>query len=203
MKNLTGKLSNAVFIVFVFLFSSQLFSEEISVETPVNEKPESWFNNINFTVRWGAGGFNDSRSPVGQLGGDQFALDIRLKELPVSVLLSGEFYTNSPEPTHQYEIADLWAVNILYHTDFPYSAKVSLFMGGGIGGLGVPESESNPNTLIKNNLINAEFGAYLRPYNKFGFYGLLKYLYSERTINSVRVIDFDESIFLIGIIYDF
>jgi len=44
---------------------------------------------------------------------------------------------------------------------------------------------------------------YLRPYEQFGFYGLLKYLYADKDVSNTKIVDFSELIFLIGISYDF
>jgi len=36
--------------------------------------------NYRYTIRYGQGGFKDSRSPLNQLGDGQLAFDIRLKD---------------------------------------------------------------------------------------------------------------------------
>ena len=55
---------------------------------------------FDYTIRYGQGGFSDSRSPEGKLGGGQIAFDIRFKDSPFSILLSSEFYKNSQFPAH-------------------------------------------------------------------------------------------------------
>jgi hypothetical protein len=173
----------------------------LSAEQVVNDIQAD--KKFDYTIRYGQGGFNDSRSPEGKLGGGQIALDIYLKDSPFSILVSSEFYKNSRFATHNYEITGMFAINLLYHTDFPLIENTTLFFGGGIGSLRVPESETNPNSTISTDLLNLELGLYLRPHKQFGYYAVLKHLQADRDVNNVKFIDFNETIFLIGISYDF
>ena len=70
---------------------------------------------IYFTIRLGQGGFTDDRSPIGKLGGRQLTLDIKPRTFPIAISISNEYYTNSADPTHSYEIAGLIAANFLYY----------------------------------------------------------------------------------------
>ena len=159
--------------------------------------------NYNYTLRYGMGGFNDGRASGGSLGGGQFGLDVHVNDSPLSVLFSSEYYTNSEEPTHSYEIRQLYAVNLLYHFQMVSIRNTSLYVGGGFGKLNVPESESNPGKSISSNLVNIEVGIDYQPYEHFGLYGLVKYLKAERDVANVSFVDFDEIIFLAGVTYGF
>ena len=149
------------------------------------------------------GGFRDSRSPVGSLGGDQVALDIRPRRLPVAISVATEYYTNSAEPTHSYEISSLLSVNVLYMASLPTNAKFNYFFGGGIGWLEVPKSESEPAARIKDTAYNLEAGIHYRYFEKVGFYVATKYLTAQKTVNDLKVIDFSERIILLGVTYNF
>lgn len=182
-------------------FTLLALSMPLSAEQVVNDIQAD--KKYDYTVRYGQGGFSDSRSPEGKLGGSQVALDIRLKDSPFSILVSSEFYTNSQFPTHNYEISKIYSINLLYHTKFPIINNTTLFFGGGIGTLKVPESETNPNSTISTSLLNLGLGLYLRPHKQFGYYALLKHIQADRDVNNIKFIDFDELIFLVGISYDF
>ena len=158
---------------------------------------------FDFILRFGEGGFRDSRSPVHQLGGDQLAIDIRHVALPLALSIASESYTNSPDPTHAYEISKLLSVNLLYMTPLFGNEKLNYFFGGGIGRLEVPTDESKPGVRTKNNLYNLEAGIHYRYFQKVGFYGLVKYLNSKKTVDNTQLIDFSECIVLLGISYNF
>ena len=66
--------------------------------------------NIHFTLRLGQGGFKDDRSLTGKLGGGQLALDIKPIMFPIAISVSNEYYTNSANPTHSYEIASVKSI---------------------------------------------------------------------------------------------
>ncbi len=157
---------------------------------------------LEFTFRWGQGGFNDNRSEIGKLGGGQLALDFQYLPLPLAISLSGEYYTNSPGPTHWYEISDFTAINIFYiHRPF-IPDRFKLFAGGGFGVLQVPV-EGYLDKHNKNWLFDIEVGLSYRIVWKFGAYGEYKYLYSRKEENKEFVIDFHEHIFMIGILLSF
>jgi len=50
---------------------------------------------------------------------------------------------------------------------------------------------------------NIEGGINIIAFWKIGFYGIYKYLYANKEINSVKVIDFNERIVLLGITGNF
>jgi len=157
----------------------------------------------DFIIRFGQGGFSDHRSPVGKLGGGQFTLDVKLKSFPIAISVSTEGYTNSRNPTHSYEIADLIAINSLYMVRPFESESVILFAGGGIGGLKVPKGETEPGAMEKGILYDIEAGVNVRAFWKIGVYGIYKYLYASKEVGNVKLIDFSEHIVLLGITFNF
>ncbi|MBN2411628.1 hypothetical protein JXQ31_08045 [candidate division KSB1 bacterium] len=197
------KVSTHWFLIF-FVFSTcfDLYSQ--TEKDPAESKTDNK-KKIDFTIRLGQGGFTDNRSPIGKLGGGQLTLDIKPKKLPVAVAVSvsNEYYTNSAEPTHSYEIAGLTAVNILYMTKLLKNKRVTFFAGGGAGGLNVPKSEENPDEMEKGIFYNIEAGLNIRLFWKMGFYGIYKYLYAKKEINHVNVINFSEHIVLLGFTFQF
>jgi len=158
---------------------------------------------IYFTLRLGQGGFTDNRSPIGKLGGGQLTLDIRPRTFPIALSITNEYYTNSSDPTHSYEIASLIAFNFLYMTNLFNSERVNLFAGGGFGRLEVPKGEDEPEAMENGILYNIEGGINVIAFWKIGFYGVYKYLYANKEINDVKVIDFSEHIVLLGITINF
>jgi len=153
---------------------------------------------IDFILRLGQGGFRDSRSPVGQLGGGQLALAIKPSTFPIALSISSEYYTNSPNPTHPYEISSMISVNMLYMSHLFNIERVNYFCGGGIGQLEVPKGENDPDASVKSNLYNLEAGINVRAFWKIGFYGAVKYLYAQK-----EEIDFNENIILLGVTINF
>lgn len=158
---------------------------------------------IYFTLRLGQGGFTDDRSPIGKLGGGQLTLDIKPRKFPIAISVSNEYYTNSADPTHSYEIASLMAVNFLYMTKLFKTERVNFFAGGGIGWLEVPKGEDEPDAMERGNMYNTEVGINTIIFWKIGFYGIYKYLYAKKEIKNVKVIDFSEHIVLLGITFNF
>lgn len=158
---------------------------------------------FDFTLRFGMGGFRDRRSPVGSLGGDEIALDISPRSLPVAISISSEYYTNSAEPTHSYEISSLHSVNLFYTVSLPANEKLNYFLGAGIGLLEVPRGENNPQERIKGNSYNLQAGIRYRYFERIGFYGVAKYLSADKSVNDVPMIDFSERIILLGLSYEF
>ena len=98
-----------LFISFVLFSSAQLYAQDEEGEILIiseRERVAPKEKTIYFTLRLGQGGFKDGRSPIGKLGGGQLALDMKPDKFPLALSLSLEYYTNSPNPTHSYEIAD-------------------------------------------------------------------------------------------------
>lgn len=157
------------------------------------------------TIRLGQGGFNDSRSPVGKLGGDQVAIDIKLKEYPLAINLSSEFYTNRPvfEAYNEYEITNLTTVNLLYISKLFDLDNTNYFFGAGIGEIEVPSDINDPSKHNYATAYNMELGINWKYFKYVGFYSCAKYLSASKNINSIKVIDFNEKILLIGITFNF
>lgn len=202
-------MKNNTILYFVVVSVLCLFSPlDLYAESDGKEKIDGSNDSIqepkyaDFILRFGQGGFNDGRSPIGKLGGGQMALDIAPKNLPVAFSLTGEYYTNSPTPTHPYEIKDMTALNVLYVAPVTRLEKTTYFVGGGVGRLKVPlEDSSKPG--VKSSLFNLEAGLHRRAFWKLGFYGVVKYLYAEKSINGVEIVDFNEIIGMIGVTYYF
>jgi hypothetical protein len=158
---------------------------------------------IYFTIRSGQGGFVDNRSPIGKLGGGQLTLDIKPARFPIGISISGEYYTNSPDPVHSYEIAGLTSVNLLYMTKLFDRERINFFIGGGIGRLEVPKGEKQPGSMEYGVCYNIEGGINVRGFWKIGFYGITKYLYANKEKADKNVIDFNEFIVLLGFTINF
>lgn len=182
-------------ISLVILPCVNLHAQELTNSADIKSSPE---NKTHYTIRYGQGGFRDSRSPENGLGGGQLTFDIRPGGRSVIYSISSEYYTNSPDPTHSYEISNMIVFNVLYVTPLLNSPKADFFLGGGVGRLKVPEDENVPNASTDSSLFNLEAGIHWKPFKKVGFYGLYKYLYANKD-----VIDFSEHIVLLGITYNF
>lgn len=211
-----GPIITVLLVGLVNLSSTQLYAQEkdnggITVgESPVNgddtrqvanAPPEE--KSVYFTIRMGQGGFRDDRSPLGKLGGGQIALDVKPAQVPVALSLSGEYYTNSANPTHSYEISHLTVFNLLYMDNLLKSRRANYFTGGGIGWLKVPKGEHGSDGVFTGTMYDIEAGINYRLFWKIGFYGIGKYLYAQKKSNGVRVIDFSEGIVLLGFTVNF
>ncbi len=194
-----------LFISLVPFSSTQLYAQDeknhtkyshTETDTPKGKK-------VDFIFRFGQGGFRDSRSPIGKLGGGQLALDIKPSTLPIALSISSEYYTNSANPTHSYEIPSLLSVNMLYMAQLFNIERANYFLGGGIGWLEVPKGEDDPDARVKGNLYNLEAGIHVRSFWKIGFYGVAKYLSAQKKVNNIKVIDFNEGIILFGVTFNF
>ena len=192
-------------LIIVLFLSCQLFSQEkiVNHEAGFADSFPSTDKKIDLTVRLGQGGFTDDRSPIGKLGGGQLALDIKPRNIPIAISVSNEYYTNSADPTHSYEIATLIAVNLLYMNKVLKTERVNIFAGGGIGRLEVPKGLDEPDAMDRGILYDIEGGVNIIAFWKIGFYGMYKYLYSKKEVNNVKVIDFSEHIVLLGITFNF
>lgn len=169
----------------------------------LNTRSQQKTNNFDFTIRYGQGGFSDSRSEENKLGGGEITLDIRPRNSNLAISIATEFYTNGPEPTHYYEIPFIYSANILYFLPSNWSEKTDLFFGGGIGRLGVPDELNNPEKSIVDNAYNLQAAIHYKAFRRFGFYAVTKYLTAHKSIDGVKIIDFDEYILLLGISYRF
>ena len=99
---------------------------------------------FDLTIRSGQGGFFDERSPIGKLGGGELTLDIKLMKYPLALSFSGEYYTNSPFPTHDYEIASTSCYSLLYMNKLFKWERVNVFAGPGLGWMDVPIESALP-----------------------------------------------------------
>ena len=192
----------------IFYFSpNQIYAVEIHKQNPQDQQKASDDSSkekvVYLTLRLGQGGFNDDRSPIGKLGGGQLTLDIKPVKFPVAISISNEYYTNSAEPTHSYEIANLTVINMLYMAKLFKSERANIFMGGGIGRLEVPKGENEPNAMVKGTMYDIEGGINFRLFWKIGFYGIGKYLFAKKISNGNKVIDFSEGIVLLGFSFNF
>jgi len=174
--------------IFIFLLLiSQLFPQE----------------KYDFTIRFGQGGFTDDRSPINKLGGGQIALDVKPTNVPLALSITGEYYTNDPDPDQPYEIGDLTAFNLLYMPKFLEYERINPFIGGGMGWLKVADDDPETEKMHRGTVYNIEAGINVLAFWKIGFYGMYKYLYANKEIDSQKVIDFNEHIFMVGITFNF
>ena len=193
-----------LFVVLVLFSSAQISAQDKKKHTDYfhTETETTKEKKIDFTLRFGQGGFRDSRSPEGGLGGGQLALDIKLVRLPVALSISSEYYTNSPDPIHSYEISDMVSINLLYIDQLLNIERADYFFGGGFGRLKVPQGEG-PASRVKGDLYNLEAGIHVRAFWRIGFYGAAKYLSAQKKVNNIKVIDFNEGIILLGVTFNF
>lgn len=158
---------------------------------------------VDLVVRFGQGGFKESRSETGSLGGGQLALDIKPASYPIALSVSSEYYKISQKATHPYEISNLICVNILYMAQLSGYERIRYFAGGGFGLLHVPKAEDDSSATRRGTLYDLEAGIRVHIYKGFGLYGSAKYLYAQKKEDGVKVIDFSEGIVLLGLSYRF
>ncbi len=158
---------------------------------------------FDLTIRSGQGGFTDARSPIGVLGGGELTLDLKLRKLPLAFSFSGEYYTNSAGPTHDYEIAGASTYSLLYMDKLFAWERFNIFAGGGLGIMEVPIESALPAEIYgKAWYLNLEAGINVRVLWKFGLYGVYKYMYAYKDTPSI-LIDFNEHILLLGLTFNF
>ncbi len=158
---------------------------------------------LEFSLRNAQGGYADKRSDLNQLGGGQLALEVKYSEFPLSLCWFGEYYTNSPNPTHNYEIRGMGGFNVFYSKRLLKNRKLRLYAGGGTGGMDVPRGEDYPGKIITDMFYNIEAGASYTIFWKLGLYGFYKYLYADEHYKGKHVIEFHEHIIMVGITLDF
>lgn len=149
-----------------------------------------------FTLKYGHGGFNDQRSPIGKLGGGLLAVTAQHEAFPIAFSFSGEYYTNSAEPVDPYEISDMIVLSCYYSKFFLRDQRLNVFAGPGVGRLVVPVNAKDSK---KGPLINLEAGVNARVLWKFGLYAHYKYLHARKG----SAIDFNEHILLVGLSFNF
>ncbi len=158
-------------------------------------------SNADFTARYGQGGFRDSRAEDGKLGGGQIAFDIARCGSPFAFTLSSEFYTEGPvaDAEQSHEISNLYALNLLYTERLPGFERTDYSLFAGIGRLKVPYQGSK----VDGELFNLGAGLHWKRFEHFGFYALVKFLYAQEDVGGETVIDFSETILLLGVSYRF
>jgi len=152
---------------------------------------------VEATLRLGQGGLWEDRAPEGKLGGGQLAVDVKLGERPVAISISQEYHKKDPVPDSSYEIGSLVAVNVLYMTQV-VKERANIFLGGGIGGLSAPRI-GDPGIMERGFLFDLVGGVNVKLFWKIGVYIEGKYIYCKKTINDIKVIDFSNPGFLVGI----
>ena len=179
--------SKLAFMIILLFVTTLLFAEKM----------------LDLTIRSGQGGFSDIRSPIGVLGGGELTLDIKLRQLPLAFSFSGEYYTNSADPTHDYEIAGSSTYSLLYMNKLFSWERVNVFAGAGPGYMEVPIEDALPAKIYENAwYLNVEAGINIRVLWKFGLYGVYKYMYAYKEGGST-LIDFNEHIVLLGLTFNF
>jgi len=189
-----SKIFSICILLFVILYS--ITSLKANNNVLDSDSTSSSNKKIYFTLKYGQGGFSDSRSPLDKLGGGQLAICAQHKDYPIAISLSTEYYTNSAGPTNPYEISDMNGVNIFYSRYFLKKDRINLFAGPGIGYMLVPQNE---NENAKSIFYNIEAGINAKLLWKFGLYATYKYLYAQKN----DLVDFSEHILLIGITFNF
>jgi len=181
------------FLVWLFILTKPVFAETDRHVENTNQK----IKYAEFVIRMGQGGFYDNRSPVGKLGGGQLALDINPVDTKLALSFSSEYYTNSPAPSHAYEIKEMLLFNMLYTSRLKRYEKARYFIGGGAGTLVVPK-ENNKSEVNANGIAyDLEAGVNVIVYKKLGVYGVAKYLYAQKREQDKKTIDFNEFIILL------
>jgi len=154
---------------------------------------------VDLTFRLSQGGLRDDRAPDGILGGGQVALDVKLGNLPIVVSIASEYYKKGPIAIHPYEIHGLVVVYVLYTAPLLRKWKSNYYLGGGIGRLEVPKDNENSNAMESGIVFDAAAGINVKVFWKIGIYVEGKYIYSSKTINNIKVIDFSDVGLLVGI----
>jgi hypothetical protein len=109
---------------------------------------------VVWNLRLGMTGVVYDRAPEDELGGGQFAFDIKPFGNPLAFNLSQEYYTKDPVADSTYEIESF----IIFHIFFMKELKEDLltgYFGGGAGMMRVPE-DSDPAT---DNTVSAIAGS--------------------------------------------
>lgn len=191
MKSTVSGICSLLMVMFISMTSLQANNHVFEADTiPVSQK------NLYFTIKYGQGGFSDDRSPIGKLGGGQLAICAQHINYPIAISLSGEYYTNSAEPTNPYEISDMLVFNFFYSKYLLKKSRLNVFVGPGLGTMKVPQKY---NESANSLLFDIEAGINARFLWKFGLYVTYKYLYA----NKPDMINFSEHILLIGITFNF
>ena len=184
------------FCILINITSFSTFSETSQSDTETD-------NPFEYSVRYGMGGFSESRSPEGVLGGGQVAFDIHLTHLPLSFSISQESYANRADPKYPYEIARMVNANVFYYDNFNSLDKFSYFLGLGAGKISVPRSETSPKPYVSDSYINIASRIHYKISTHFSLYLLVKHLAADKSVNNVDVINYNDTIMLFGLGYNF
>jgi len=151
---------------------------------------------VDLTVRFTQGGLSESRDPDGgALGGGQLALDVRLGELPLWLSLAAEYYKKQADAEEPWEINEMSAVYLLYKTALLPRLRSELCLGAGVGTLTTGTDEDAP-------VVTATAGINRQLYKRWGLWVDVRYLYSRKTRDHVRVVDFSNRGLLVGVTYN-
>lgn len=189
-----------VIAIYLFIFISVILPP---VFAEADNGAQSNSNSLRYSVRYGMGGFSESRSPEGSLGGGEIAFDIHLTKLPLSFSVSQESYTNSANPTHPYEIPRMTTASVFYYDRLNNSEKISYFVGAGAGKINVPQSELTPKPYVSGSYINIASRVHYQIGQHFSLYAHIKHLSADRAVNNIKVIDYNDTVFLFGLGYNF
>ena len=152
---------------------------------------------VDVAFRTSQGGLYDERASENSLGGGQLALDVKLNDFPIVLSIAGEYYKKRPDAIYSYEIQSMTVVYVLYTVQLLKNWKSNYYFGPGIGFLEVPKENSN--TMEKGIAFDAAAGINIKAFWKIGFYAEGKYIYSSKTVNNIKVIDFSDVGFLDGV----
>jgi len=160
---------------------------------------------VDVTLRLGQGGLRHDSAPDGVLGGGQLALDVKPCKYPIAISISQEYHKKDPVADSPYEIESLVVVNMLYVATIakkkPEEEPVVYavgYLGGGVGGLSVPKIE-DPDAMERGVLFDVVCGINIKIFWKIGFYIEGKYIYSSKTIDNIKVIDFNNVGAMVGL----
>lgn len=138
-------------------------------------------------VRFGQGGFRDSRAPEGVIGGGQLCLDLTANDYPLVISIGTEYYTTGSHATHAYEISSLFMCSLGYTKTLFEKWSTKGYLGGGVGRLEIPQGD-------KALAFEAITRIDTKLFWKIHGYAEGKYIFSKK-----RKIDFNEAAVLLGI----
>ncbi len=156
---------------------------------------------VDITIRTSQGGLHDKRAPENSLGGGQVALDVKLNNLPIVLSLAGEYYKKGRDAIEPYEIQGMTVIYVLYTAPIFKNWKSNYYFGPGIGFMRVPKVNSN--STEKGIAFDAAAGINIKAFWKIGIYAEGKYIYSSKTVNNIKVIDFSDVGLSIGFLLNF
>lgn len=167
---------------------------------------------VGLGVRLGQGILWEDRASDGTLGGGQLALDIRLHTIPIAFQVAGEYW-NTGSLEDPYDIESYEAVKALFTIPigsimpFLFTEPVVrkndyIYLGGGIGRISVPMID-NPDDRERCIAYDVVGGVHIGIFWKLGLFAEGKYLYSSKTTNDIKVIDFSDFGILLGISLNF